>query len=131
VDALIGRRLAKVMRLAWHWPGEPDDLSVGPVHLVFDDGRGLFLSGRTDWSLEVVETDPNDDTWLATYDYDYDGGRWVPRDASTESPFVAVIARSLTGLESVRNEVQEVFGLRLDFDGQVLMLTTWEGEIKI
>ena len=29
---------------------------VGPVHLVFDRGRGIFLAGRSDWSLELTET---------------------------------------------------------------------------
>jgi hypothetical protein len=42
MDALIGRSLVKVVRLAWHWADEPDDLSVGPVQLVFDDGRSSF-----------------------------------------------------------------------------------------
>jgi hypothetical protein len=41
----IGRKLVKVVRLAWHPTG---DLTEGPVHLVFDDGRGLLLEGRND-----------------------------------------------------------------------------------
>ncbi|MFG2043854.1 hypothetical protein [Dactylosporangium sp. NPDC048998] len=130
MDALIGRRLVKVVRLAWHWADEPDDLSVGPVQLVFDDGRGLLLAGRSDWTLELVETYPGDDRWLAPYDYDYDGGRWLSRDASTEPPFASVIARPLNELRPIRNGVNEVIGLRLDLDGQILTLKTWQGEVK-
>ncbi|MEU7867371.1 hypothetical protein [Dactylosporangium sp. NPDC049140] len=130
MDAMIGRKLVKVVRLAWHWAAEPDDLSVGPVHLVFSDGRGLLLAGRSDWTLNLVGTDPGDDRWLDPYDYDHDGGRWLPRDASTEPPFASVSARPLTELASIRNEVNEVIGLRLDFDGQILTLKTWQGEVK-
>jgi hypothetical protein len=118
MDALIGRRLVKVVRLAWHWADEPNDPSVGPVQLVFDDGPGFLLAGRSDWTLKLVENYPDDDSWLAPYDYDYDGGRWLSRDASTEPPFASVIARPLAELGPIRNEVNEVIGLRLDFDGQ-------------
>jgi hypothetical protein len=130
MDALVGRRLVKVVRLTWHWPGEPDEPNVGPVQLVFDDGRGLLLDGRSDWTLVLAETDPGDDGWRDPYDYDYDGGRWLSRDASAEPPFASVIARPLAHLEQLRNEVNEVIGLRLDFDGQMLTLETWQGEIK-
>lgn len=58
MDALISHRLAKVTRLAWHQPGDPTDFKVGPVHLVFDDGRGLLLAGRSDWTLEFIQTEP-------------------------------------------------------------------------
>ncbi|WP_426503523.1 hypothetical protein ACPPVO_38690 [Dactylosporangium sp. McL0621] len=61
MDALIGRRLVKVVRLAWHRPDEPDELNVGPVQLVFDDGHGLLLDGGSDWTLTLTETYPGDD----------------------------------------------------------------------
>lgn len=130
LDALIGHRLVKVVRLAWHWPGEPDELNVGPVLLVFDDGRGLLLHGRSDWTLALTETDPGDDGWLDPYNYDYEGGRWWSRDASAEPPFASLITRPLAHLEQIRNEVNEVIGLRLSFDGETLTLKTWQGEIK-
>ncbi|MEU7844140.1 hypothetical protein AB0B39_24610 [Micromonospora sp. NPDC049114] len=62
--------------------------------------------------------------------YDYDGGRWLSRDASAEPPFASVITRPLAHLKEIRNEVNEVTGLRLDFDGQMLTLKTWQGEIR-
>ncbi|WP_238009530.1 hypothetical protein KZZ52_26980 [Dactylosporangium sp. AC04546] len=130
MDALIGRRLVKVVRLAWHWADEPDDLGVGPAQLVFDEGRGLLVASRSDWTLKLVETCPGDDTWLDPYNYDYDGGRWLSRDASAEPPFASVIARPLADLGQIRNEIDEVVGIRLDFDGQILTLKTWQGEIK-
>jgi hypothetical protein len=54
----------------------------------------------------------------------------LSRDASTEPPFASVVARPLGELEPIRNEVNEVIGLRLDFDGQILTLKTWQGEVK-
>ncbi|WP_422738923.1 hypothetical protein ACN263_06565 [Micromonospora sp. WMMD729] len=128
MDALVGRRLVKVVRLGWHRPGEPDEPDVGPVLLVFDDGRGLLLDGRSDWTLGLTETYPGDDGLPDPYDYD--GGRWLSRDASAEPPFASVITRPLAHLEEIRNDVNEVTGLRLDFDGQMLTLTTWQGEIR-
>ena len=126
---LIGRQLVKVVRLAWRQAGEPDDLTVGLVHLVFDDGRGLLLAGRSDWTLKIVETHPGDDSWLTDYDYDYDGGRWLSRDASNELPFASVIGGSLVGLASIPNECDEVVGLMLEFVGQTLALRMWQGEV--
>jgi hypothetical protein len=49
MDALIGCKLLRVIRLAWHPASDPSNLNVGPVHLVFDDCRGLLLAGRSDW----------------------------------------------------------------------------------
>ncbi|WP_426513199.1 hypothetical protein ACPPVO_22790 [Dactylosporangium sp. McL0621] len=91
-------------------------------------GQGLFLAGQSDWTLNLAETCPGDDRWLDPYDYD--GGRRLPRDASTEPPFASVSARPLTELASIRNEINEVIGLRLDFDGQILTLKTWQGKVK-
>lgn len=129
MDTLIGRKLVKVERLGWYQAGDLDDLSVGPVHLVFEGGHGIFLAGRSDWSLEFVETAPGDSAWLDAYDYDWSGSRWRLRDASSESPFAAVIAKPLFELERVRNQVDEVIGLNLNFQGQTLGLQTWEGEV--
>jgi hypothetical protein len=116
MDALIGRKLVNVVRLAWHQAVGPDDLTVGPAHLVFEGGRGLFLAGRSDWALTFVETEPGYEGWLSAYDYD--GGRWLSRDASKEQPFAPVIARPLVGLEPILNAVNEVVGLVLEFDSQ-------------
>ncbi|MGA3562194.1 hypothetical protein [Melissospora conviva] len=129
MDALISHRLAKVTRLAWDQPGDPSDFNAGPVHLVFDDGRGLLLDGRSDWTLEFIQTEPGDEKWLSVYDYDYLGGRWIARDASTEPPFASVIALPLVDWAPTFNAVGEVVGLRLDFHGQQLTLRTWEGEV--
>jgi hypothetical protein len=130
MDELVGSTLVKVERLGWRRPGEPGDLSVGPVHLVFEDGRGIFLGGRSDWSLELVQTSPEDNAWLDVYDYDGDGGwRWVLRDASTELPFTSVITKPLTALAPMHNEIGEMIGLRLNFGGQSLTLRTRQGEV--
>jgi hypothetical protein len=130
MDAMIGRRLVKVVRLAWRRPGEPDQFNVGPVQLVFDDGGGLLLDGHSDWTLSLTETYPGDESWLGLYDYDCDGGRWWPRDASAEPPFSSVIARPLVYVEQTRNEVDEVTGLTLDFEGNLVTLGIWQGEIR-
>ncbi|MET8835095.1 hypothetical protein ABZV78_14430 [Micromonospora sp. NPDC004540] len=132
VEALVGHRLASVTRLAWHQPGEPVELvksNVGPVHLVFDGGRGLLVDGRSDWTLRCTETAPGDEAWLATYDYDWDGARWLPRDASAEAPFGAVIGKSLTDWAPVLNEVNELVGIELEFEGERVNLRLWEGEL--
>lgn len=128
-SALIGRGLVKVERLGWCESGALAERAVGPVHLVFDGGRGLFVSGRSDWSLEVVETAPGDSAWLTAYDYDWHGSRWVLRDASGEAPFAAVIAERLAALEPVRDEVGEVVGLDLGFGGRTVTLRMSEGEV--
>lgn len=114
MDALIGRKLVKVERLGWHRAGELDDVSVGPVHLVFQGGRGLLLAGRADWSLELTETCTEDRTWLDAYDYDWHGSRWMLRDASSESPFASVVAECLRALQPMLNQANEVTGLRTE-----------------
>jgi len=129
MDALIGRKLVKVERLGWHRDGELDDRSVGPVHLVFEEDLGLFLAGRSDWSLDVVETHSGDRAWLDDYDYDCYRSRWMLRDASDEVPFTSMLAKRLVALGPVLNQVDQVIGLELDFDGDALTLKTWEGEV--
>ena len=139
-DALRGHQLVKVARLAWSdvaWSDfalsnkvRPCDLSVGPVQLVFEDGRGIVVSGRSDWSLDLVETQANDEDWLAVYDYDDNGASWVLRDASSEQPFATVLGRTLGDWELIRNEIGEAVGMTMDFDGSSLVLKTWGGEIK-
>jgi hypothetical protein len=129
MGTLIGRRLMKVERLGWHRDGELDDRSVGPVHLVFEGGHGIFLAGGGDWSLESMQTGPGDSAWLNAYDYDWHGSRWLLRDASSESPFAPMVAKPLSSLEPMRNEVDEAIGLTFNFGGQTLTLRTWEGEV--
>ena len=82
-----------------------------------------------DLLYDLVDTLPGDDAWLATYDNDFDGGRWLLRDASAERPFVSVVARRLVELQPILNDVDEVFGVRLEFDGHTLALRMWQGEI--
>ncbi|MFI6079204.1 hypothetical protein ACIA5C_47660 [Actinoplanes sp. NPDC051343] len=129
MEMLIGRKLVRVQRLSWHQPGEADNLSVGPVHLVFEGGQGIFFAGGSDWSLELVETDPESRVWLDVYDYDWYGSRWLLRDASGEPPFAAVVAQPFVAMEPVRNEVDQVIGVNLNFGGQTLTLQTWGGEV--
>ncbi|WP_285472765.1 hypothetical protein [Actinoplanes sp. NBRC 101535] len=121
--------LAKVERWSWRQIGEPENPSAGPVHLLFADGSGILIDGRSDWSLEMTETTREDDAWRARFDYDVEGSRWSVRDASRESPFLPVLGRRLTSLEPIHNEVGEVTGLRLDFDGRLITLNTWQGEV--
>ncbi|MFC5927947.1 hypothetical protein [Micromonospora vulcania] len=66
MDALIGRRLVKVVRLAWRRSDEPVELSVGPVQLVFADGRALLLDGQSDWTVALTETCPGDAQYKAS-----------------------------------------------------------------
>ena len=111
MDELVGRKLVKVVRLAWYQDGDPSDLSQGPVHLLFQDGQGLLLDSRSDWTLEFAETGPGETGWLSTYDYDFNGGRWVARDASNEQPFAALIGLHLQGYVPTFTAVDEVIGL--------------------
>jgi hypothetical protein len=129
MDILIGCRLAAVTRLAWHWPGDPVDLTTGPVHLVVDDGRGLLFDGRSDWSLTIVPTAPGDESWRSAYDYDFDGGRWAGRDASGEEPFASVIAGVLSGWDPERDEAGQLVGGTLQVGGRAVRLGLWQGEV--
>jgi hypothetical protein len=129
VEALVGHRLASVTRLVWHQPDEPVNGNEGPVHLVFDGGRGLLVEGRSDWTLRCTETAPGDVAWRATYDYDWDGARWLPRDASAEAPFGAVIGKSLADWAPGLNEVNELVGIDLTFEGERVNLRLSEGEL--
>lgn len=60
----VGRHLRAVERLAWTDPDGSSDPRVGPVHLHFDAGDGLFVSGATDWCLDVDLTRAGDESWL-------------------------------------------------------------------
>lgn len=110
MDMLIGCRLAAVTRLAWHRLGDPIDLTIGLVHLVVDDGRGLLFDGRSDWSLTIVPTIPGDESWLSAYDNDIDDGRWCGRDASVEQPFASVIAGVLSGWDPEYDQASQLVG---------------------
>jgi len=102
---------------------------LGPVRMVFDNGCGLALTGSTAWTLDMRVTSPGDDSWLNTYDYDLGDGRWVLRDAGAEDPFAEAMGATLTDWHAVHNEVQEVGGLRLSFDGCEMSLMVREGEV--
>jgi hypothetical protein len=130
MSALIGRRLVKVVRLAWHPLGRPARLNAGPALLVFDDGRAVLLDGDCDWTLEVTHTAFDDTRWFERYDYDWDGSRWLSRDASAEPPFASVMARRLSAVEPLYDDVDQLMGVKLDFEHQVLTLRTWQGEIE-
>jgi hypothetical protein len=75
-------------------------------------------------------TGPGDDSWLSAYRYDVGGDRWVLRDGAAEEPFVDAVQATLDDWQVVLNEMQEVVGLRLWFDGQEVPLIVREGEIS-
>ena len=89
VDELISKRLIAVERLAWSKADGTADIRVGPVHMHFEGGRGAFFSGNADWRFDVVGTRAGDESWLAPFQYDIDGGRWTMRDAADEPPLRA------------------------------------------
>lgn len=131
MDEFAGQRLISVLRLAWDWPGDEPRLQLGPVCLRFANGRNLVLSGSTDFSLDVHVSDATNQTWLRTYDYDYEGGRWRSRDASQETPFASVVGRAMTHWDFALNEMGELVGLTLWFDQEVLEVTMSEGEVWV
>lgn len=96
---------------------------------VFDNGYGLALRGSTAWTLDVWVTSPGDDSWLNTYDYDLGDGRWLPSDAGPEDPFADAMGATLTDWQAVHNDVQEIVGLRLSFNGREMPLVVREGEV--
>jgi hypothetical protein len=126
----IGRRLRAVERLMWIQIDGSSDPRVGPAHLHFDGGVGLFLSGATDWCLDVDLTRAGDESWLVPFDYADPAGRWTIRDASGEQPFRAVLGRLLGGCGAIRNEVGEVVGLNLAFEGNTIELRVHQGELR-
>ena len=99
------------------------------MRLLFDNGYGLALEGSTAWTLSLRVTLPGDDSWLNAYDYDLGDGRWVLRDAGREDPFADAMGAALTDWQAVHNEVHEVVGLRLWFDGHEMPLLVREGEV--
>ena len=129
LEELVGRRLRAVERLAWH----PDDtesveLNVGPVHLWFDDGRSVHITGAGDFTLRWELFERGDDGWLGRYDYHF-GGRWVVRDSTQEEPFVGLVGNLLNAATPEFNEVNEVTGMTLDFHQRKLGLMLVNGEI--
>lgn len=96
---------------------------------MFDSGHGLILAGKSDWTLDLRITPPGDDSWLGTYDYEFEGARWQLRDASGEDPFAAAMNARLSDWEPISNEAPEVVGLRLSFGEIELWLNLLEGEI--
>lgn len=130
LDAVMGKRLRAVERFAWHMDdGSPTRREVGSAHLWFEDGRCVHLDARSDWSLAWSVSEPGDDTWLAPYAYEFHG-RWVIREASDEPPFAEVVGTRLTEATPLSNEVHEVVGVRLHFEGATVSLSTWAGEIS-
>ncbi len=130
MDDLIGRSVVAVERLAWHFPGSPVDTRSGPVHMHFDGGVGVFLSGASDWSLEIVPTVRGDESWLIPFQYEHEGGMWRIRDAFGEAPFAALRGAKLQAYAPVIDEVdQQPVGLEMNFDLGTITLAMREGEI--
>lgn len=126
----IGRRLRAVERAAWTDLDGHFDPRVGPAHLHFEGGAGVFLSGATDWCLDVDLTRAGDESWLVPFNYDDPAGRWVLRDASAEGPFAGLVGHRLESCAAIRNEVGELVGLTFTFDDQSIELTVHAGELR-
>ena len=116
-------------RLAWEAPGEAGQRNVGPVHLVYDNGYGVAIAGQSDWTLRWTITAPGDHSWQAPYEYDFDGARWVARDASTEEPFSDSVGEVLEHWQPRLNEVREFVGLELRHGPTRLILQVDGGEV--
>lgn len=116
VGDAVGRRLRAVERLAWTDPDGSSDPRVGPTHLHFDGGVGLFLSGATDWCLDVDLTRAGDESWLVSYNYVDPAGRWTLRDASSEEPFSGLVGRRLESCAAITRygDVDDVSCLHSD-----------------
>ena len=95
----------------------------------FEDGRGVHLDGASDWTLRWSVSEPGDDVWMGQYVYD-SHGRWVARKSTDEEPFVGLAGSRLTSATPVFNEVNEVVGVTLGFEGRELTLSLREGEIN-
>lgn len=130
VGEAIGRRLRAVERLVWTETDGSSDSRVGPAHLHFDGGFGVFLSGATDWCLDVDLTRAGDESWLVPFDYVDPSGHWTLRDANFEEPFAAALGKLLDGCEAIRNEVGELVGLNLAFEGDTIELRVHQGELR-
>jgi hypothetical protein len=126
----VGRRLRAVERLVWTALDGSSNHRVGPAHLHFDGGVGLFLSGATDGCLDVDLTEAGDESWLMRFDYVDSAGRWTLRDASSEEPFSGLVGRRLESCAAIRNEVGELVGLVLTFEGRSIDLSVDEGELR-
>lgn len=129
VDDLLGRTLVAVERLSWTEPARASNPRVGPVHLHFSGGRGVFLSGGTDWSLGALTTRAGDESWLLPYRYEIEGSSWVIRDASDEVPFREFRGARLDACASIRNEMGEQVGLTFEFERSAFSLHAVEGEV--
>lgn len=129
IEGLKRRTLTKVTRLAWEMPGEPVQRNVGPVHLLYDGGHGLAVAGETDWTLRWTITEPGDRSWLAPYDYDVDGARWVARDASAEEPFSESVGSAFDDWHPRLNELSELVGVELRHGPAWLVLQVSGGEV--
>ena len=126
----MGSRLRAIERFAWHADdGSPPQREVDSAHLWFEDGRGVHLDAKSDWSLAWSVSEPGDDTWLGSYAYKFHG-RWVIRDASSEAPFAPVVGMRLTEATPLFNEVHEMVGVVLNFEGTIVSFSTWCGEIS-
>jgi hypothetical protein len=126
----VGRRLRAVERLAWTAPDGSSDPRVGPAHLHFNGGVGLFLSGATDWCLDVDLTRSGDESWLVPYNVVDPAGRWTLWDASSAEPFSGLVGRRLESCAAIRDEVGELVGLALTFGTRCIDLFVYEGELR-
>ncbi|MEU4689676.1 hypothetical protein [Actinoplanes sp. NPDC023714] len=61
---------------------------------------------------------------LDAYDYDFDGGRWIARDATAEPPFAAAAGLPLTAWTATSD------GVRLEFGGHLILFRTHGGEVR-
>lgn len=131
MDDPIGNALTAVERLVWTFPGRTPDLRVGPVHLHFGSNRGVFLSGASDWTLDVVPTHSGDESWLGPFQSDHDGGVWTIRDAFDEVPFAGFRGALLESWTTLRNEMEEQVGVVMNFDRGTISIPVHGGEVTV
>jgi hypothetical protein len=78
--------------------------------LVLADGSSLLLTSDTDWTLRI-----EDGSWPRLPDWAQPPESWRFEDA--DGPLGTPGFDSVVGVSEIKNEVGEVAGLRVDFDG--------------
>lgn len=131
IDELVGRDLVAVERLTWTGAADsPADRRTGPVHLRFDNGQGVLLSGGADKRLSLRPTTGSDESWLAPYAEGLAAGTWVRWAADDEPPFDEVLGDTLTAIERVPDQAGEAAGVVLRFDDVAIIIDMDHGEVR-
>lgn len=127
-----GRRCVGVRRFHHRFAGEQPS-KTGPIEFAWEDGSQSTVDVGSDWVLTVSDerwADPfahaslQERTLLAS-----EVGLW---EADDRPPEVApAVGRLLTDVSATLSEVDEVVGVRMDFEGLVITAQVDEGELDV